>query len=87
MQRSLREGLCMHENKTENMPINYIKISPLSEIRIFIIQLCLSLALSPLSPSPLSLSFSLCSYAAVCDFLVNNNLLSVIRAHEAQDAG
>uniref|UniRef100_A0A667YUJ4 Serine/threonine-protein phosphatase n=1 Tax=Myripristis murdjan TaxID=586833 RepID=A0A667YUJ4_9TELE len=27
------------------------------------------------------------SYAAVCDFLVNNNLLSVIRAHEAQDAG
>ncbi|XP_075934255.1 protein phosphatase 3, catalytic subunit, gamma isozyme, a isoform X4 [Anarhichas minor] len=27
------------------------------------------------------------SYSAVCDFLVNNNLLSVIRAHEAQDAG
>uniref|UniRef100_A0A8C1NDK8 Serine/threonine-protein phosphatase n=1 Tax=Cyprinus carpio TaxID=7962 RepID=A0A8C1NDK8_CYPCA len=27
------------------------------------------------------------SYAAVCDFLTNNNLLSVIRAHEAQDAG
>ncbi|XP_049593716.1 serine/threonine-protein phosphatase 2B catalytic subunit gamma isoform isoform X1 [Syngnathus scovelli] len=27
------------------------------------------------------------SYAAVCDFLMNNNLLSVIRAHEAQDAG
>ncbi|XP_061656654.1 serine/threonine-protein phosphatase 2B catalytic subunit gamma isoform-like isoform X1 [Syngnathoides biaculeatus] len=27
------------------------------------------------------------SYAAVCDFLINNNLLSVIRAHEAQDAG
>uniref|UniRef100_H3DNF1 Serine/threonine-protein phosphatase n=1 Tax=Tetraodon nigroviridis TaxID=99883 RepID=H3DNF1_TETNG len=27
------------------------------------------------------------SYAAVCDFLLNNNLLSVIRAHEAQDAG
>ncbi|KAK1892268.1 Serine/threonine-protein phosphatase 2B catalytic subunit gamma isoform [Dissostichus eleginoides] len=27
------------------------------------------------------------SYTAVCDFLVNNNLLSVIRAHEAQDAG
>ncbi|KAF3850446.1 hypothetical protein F7725_012218 [Dissostichus mawsoni] len=26
-------------------------------------------------------------YTAVCDFLVNNNLLSVIRAHEAQDAG
>ncbi|KTG28673.1 hypothetical protein cypCar_00025414, partial [Cyprinus carpio] len=26
-------------------------------------------------------------YAAVCDFLTNNNLLSVIRAHEAQDAG
>uniref|UniRef100_A0A8C2X0U5 Serine/threonine-protein phosphatase n=1 Tax=Cyclopterus lumpus TaxID=8103 RepID=A0A8C2X0U5_CYCLU len=25
------------------------------------------------------------SYSAVCDFLVNNNLLSVIRAHEAQD--
>ncbi|XP_030647227.1 protein phosphatase 3, catalytic subunit, gamma isozyme, a isoform X7 [Chanos chanos] len=27
------------------------------------------------------------SYQAVCDFLTNNNLLSVIRAHEAQDAG
>uniref|UniRef100_A0A671Q8H0 Serine/threonine-protein phosphatase n=1 Tax=Sinocyclocheilus anshuiensis TaxID=1608454 RepID=A0A671Q8H0_9TELE len=27
------------------------------------------------------------SYAAVCDFLTNNNLLSLIRAHEAQDAG
>lgn len=27
------------------------------------------------------------SYAAVCEFLQNNNLLSVIRAHEAQDAG
>uniref|UniRef100_A0A4W5MVR1 Serine/threonine-protein phosphatase n=1 Tax=Hucho hucho TaxID=62062 RepID=A0A4W5MVR1_9TELE len=27
------------------------------------------------------------SYPAVCDFLINNNLLSVIRAHEAQDAG
>ncbi|XP_064164985.1 serine/threonine-protein phosphatase 2B catalytic subunit gamma isoform-like [Anguilla rostrata] len=40
----------------------------------------------PLSPS-LSLSLCLCSYPAVCDFLLNNNLLSVIRAHEAQDAG
>ncbi|XP_033886995.1 serine/threonine-protein phosphatase 2B catalytic subunit beta isoform-like isoform X9 [Acipenser ruthenus] len=27
------------------------------------------------------------SYPAVCDFLQTNNLLSVIRAHEAQDAG
>ncbi|XP_035273410.1 serine/threonine-protein phosphatase 2B catalytic subunit alpha isoform-like isoform X1 [Anguilla anguilla] len=27
------------------------------------------------------------SYPAVCDFLQHNNLLSVIRAHEAQDAG
>ncbi|CAF3304842.1 unnamed protein product [Rotaria socialis] len=27
------------------------------------------------------------SYAACCDFLQNNQLLSVIRAHEAQDAG
>lgn len=27
------------------------------------------------------------SYAACCDFLSNNNLLSIIRAHEAQDAG
>lgn len=72
-------GPRMHENKTENMPIKYIKISPLGEIRIFVMQFCLCL-------SSLSLS-SLCSYAAVCDFLVNNNLLSVIRAHEAQDAG
>ena len=28
-----------------------------------------------------------CSYAACCDFLQQNNLLSIIRAHEAQDAG
>jgi len=27
------------------------------------------------------------SYRAVCDFLTQNKLLSVIRAHEAQDAG
>lgn len=27
------------------------------------------------------------SYPAVCEFLQNNSLLSVIRAHEAQDAG
>lgn len=27
------------------------------------------------------------SYAACCDFLQKNNLLSVVRAHEAQDAG
>ncbi|KAK2583681.1 hypothetical protein KPH14_009609 [Odynerus spinipes] len=27
------------------------------------------------------------SYAACCDFLQTNNLLSIIRAHEAQDAG
>lgn len=27
------------------------------------------------------------SYPAVCDFLQHNNLLSIIRAHEAQDAG
>lgn len=27
------------------------------------------------------------SYSACCDFLQNNNLLSIIRAHEAQDAG
>lgn len=27
------------------------------------------------------------SYPAVCEFLQTNNLLSIIRAHEAQDAG
>lgn len=27
------------------------------------------------------------SYRAVCAFLENNKLLSIIRAHEAQDAG
>lgn len=32
-------------------------------------------------------SRSLCSYPAVCEFLQTNNLLSIIRAHEAQDAG
>ena len=31
--------------------------------------------------------FFLYSYAASCDFLQQNNLLSIIRAHEAQDAG
>ena len=33
------------------------------------------------------LHFFLFSYAACCDFLQNNQLLSIIRAHEAQDAG
>lgn len=33
-----------------------------------------------------SISF-IFSYAACCDFLQNNQLLSIIRAHEAQDAG
>ena len=28
-----------------------------------------------------------CSYNACCEFLQRNNLLSIIRAHEAQDAG
>ena len=28
-----------------------------------------------------------CSYLAACQFLERNNLLSIIRAHEAQDAG
>nr|XP_029512219.1 serine/threonine-protein phosphatase 2B catalytic subunit beta isoform-like [Oncorhynchus nerka] len=32
-------------------------------------------------------SLSLSSYPAVCEFLQTNNLLSVIRAHEAQDSG
>jgi len=32
--------------------------------------------------------YTMCfSYAACCDFLQQNNLLSIIRAHEAQDAG
>lgn len=37
----------------------------------------------------LLLSFCLfsSSYPAVCEFLQTNNLLSIIRAHEAQDAG
>jgi serine/threonine-protein phosphatase 2B catalytic subunit len=38
---------------------------------------------TPLSESPLT-AFS---YNAACQFLERNNLLSVIRAHEAQDAG
>ena len=28
-----------------------------------------------------------CSYNASCEFLQRNNMLSIIRAHEAQDAG
>ena len=31
--------------------------------------------------------FSIYSYQATCDFLQKNALLSIIRAHEAQDAG
>lgn len=34
-----------------------------------------------------SLTLSVPSYPAVCEFLQTNNLLSIIRAHEAQDAG
>lgn len=33
------------------------------------------------------LSVAVHSYSAVCEFLQTNNLLSIIRAHEAQDAG
>lgn len=43
-----------------------------------------------ITSAKLNLFFSLSiiiSYAACCDFLQNNNLLSIIRAHEAQDAG
>lgn len=35
----------------------------------------------------LSFCLSVPSYPAVCEFLQTNNLLSIIRAHEAQDAG
>lgn len=34
-----------------------------------------------------TLSLCVSSYPAVCEFLQSNNLLSIIRAHEAQDAG
>jgi len=45
---------------------------------------CSRSVLTLLNPQDFLLFYS---YAAVCDFLTNNNLLSVIRAHEAQDAG
>ena len=37
--------------------------------------------------SYLRFCISIFSYAACCEFLQHNNLLSIIRAHEAQDAG
>lgn len=40
---------------------------------------------SVISLTPVFISSS--SYPAVCEFLQSNNLLSIIRAHEAQDAG
>ena len=40
----------------------------------------------PLPPTSLTPCF-IPSYAACCEFLQHNNLLSIIRAHEAQDAG
>ena len=50
--------------------------------------------LTPVLPSPTLFSYSLptppphpSSYNACCEFLQRNNLLSIIRAHEAQDAG
>ena len=33
------------------------------------------------------LVYTVSSYQATCDFLQKNGLLSIIRAHEAQDAG
>ena len=42
--------------------------------------ICSTVLLPPLNPSPFS-------YQAACQFLERNNLLSIIRAHEAQDAG
>lgn len=44
-----------------------------------------SVILSDVSKPNFYLLFS--SYPAVCEFLQSNNLLSIIRAHEAQDAG
>ncbi|CAF2871817.1 unnamed protein product [Rotaria sp. Silwood2] len=38
-------------------------------------------------PPPYGPMCDLLCYAACCDFLQNNQLLSIIRAHEAQDAG
>ena len=51
--------------------------------------LCLPTVSSILLTKSLSIvfRFSIFSYAACCDFLQQNNLLSIIRAHEAQDAG
>ena len=40
----------------------------------------------PSSP-PIPLPSPPSSYNACCEFLQRNNLLSIIRAHEAQDAG
>lgn len=40
-----------------------------------------------LSVTSLNLIILFSSYPAVCEFLQSNNLLSIIRAHEAQDAG
>ncbi|NXV55830.1 PP2BC phosphatase, partial [Molothrus ater] len=47
---------------------------------------CVDLGLGWVGISEFS-SLLFCSYPAVCEFLQNNSLLSVIRAHEAQDAG
>ena len=41
----------------------------------------------PTPSPPLLFPSSLHSYNACCEFLQRNNLLSIIRAHEAQDAG
>jgi hypothetical protein len=37
--------------------------------------------------STLFFNYPFCSYNAACAFLEKNGLLSIIRAHEAQDAG
>ena len=37
--------------------------------------------------SVVTMAISLHSYNACCEFLQRNSLLSIIRAHEAQDAG
>lgn len=64
---------------------NSIVTIPLEDVPIFIGSLMKKKwILFSVHRNPFLSSFS---YSACCDFLQNNQLLSIIRAHEAQDAG
>jgi hypothetical protein len=68
--------------------LTLLKISGKKEIMIFLYIMAFVVVLISIGTVPFNIFKSnFTSYHAACAFLEKNNLLSIIRAHEAQDAG